>query len=115
MFKLMPSPAYWWPVTIGQPAEDKPGEIVATTFDVQFLRKTVSEQQAWMEQVRTEVRTDAEYVRPLVVGFRRVFGEADAEVPFSDEALKQLLDVPGVGTAIARAYFESNDKAAQKN
>lgn len=123
MFKLMQSPAYWWPVTVRQPAEDDPGKFVSTTFEVKFTRKTADEQQAWLDDTRTALRTDADYVRlphgeppsPLVVGFRKVFLMDDSEVAFADTTLAQLLQVPGVGTAIAKAYLESNDQAAAKN
>ena len=115
MFKLMQSPAYWWPVTLQQPAEDKPGELVATTFEVQFLRKTAAEQQAWLDEVRTKTLSDAQYVRPLVAGFRQVFDAVDQAVAFTPSALEQLLNVPGAASAMTRAYFESNGQAAQKN
>jgi hypothetical protein len=88
---------------------------VATTFEVQFLRKTVEEQEAWLAEVRAQQLSDALYVRPLVASFRQVFGADDQPVPFSPAALDQLLGVPGVAGEMTRAYFESNGQAAQKN
>lgn len=115
MFKFMKSPAYWWPVTLRVPAEDDPGQCIAVKFEAQFKRMTSSEMVAHIEKMRANGWPDAEYVRPLIVGFRKLLNVDDTEVPFNADSLSELLDVPGAGTALAKAYGDSNDQAATKN
>lgn len=115
MFKFMQSPAYWWPATIKIPAEDDPGKMLVLSFEVQFKRETATEQQTRLDANRAAQQSDATYVRPLIVGFRKLLADDDTEVPFNADSLTELLDVPGAGTALARAYFESNSEAAAKN
>jgi hypothetical protein len=115
MFKFMQSPAYWWPAEFTVPAEDDPGKKVTVKFDAQFKRETEAEQKARIEKTRAEGQSDAEYVRPLITGFRKLPGVDGSDVPFSAVALDELLGIPGAGSALTKAYFESNGEAAAKN
>lgn len=116
MFKLMSSPAYWWPVTLREQAENDPGKFVETVVEVQFIREGADAQKARLDAVRTNGLLDAAYVTGgLVTGWRKVLAPDNTEVPFSAEALAQFVKLPGVATEIVLAYFKSNDLAAQKN
>ena len=115
MFKFMQSPAYWWPVVLAVPADDDPGKKLTVKFDAQFRRETEQEQKARVEKARSEGQSDAAFIRPLVAGLRKLPGIDGTDVPFSPAALDELLDIPGAGSALSKAYFESNSEAATKN
>lgn len=115
MFKLTQSPAYWWPVLFRLPSDAESGKHVEHGFDVQFKRLDVAQQAALMERTEKERFDDRAFSKEVVTSFRHVLDDRDAEVPFSDGALDQLLHVPGVATAVAKAYFASREDAPEKN
>ena len=94
------------------PAED--GTLADAAFDVQFRRLKAEEVDALMAKAHAERRSDADVAREIVVGWRNVVG-ASGVIAFTPEAFTKLLAVPGAGTVITRALFESVSKGAEKN
>ena len=112
MFKLDQSDTYAWPVTVQIPVDG--GRYVAETFDAHFKRLT----QQRLEQLRKdgiEGRiTDMDFAREVMSGWAGVtFGGAD--VAFSPSTFDQLLQRPGVATAIVLAFVSSQTGAPLKN
>jgi len=113
MFKLALSPAYYWPVKLGLPVDG--GDIKEVTFEAQFRRLTLLEGKRLGEAVLAEKLPDDEVCRRIVLGWRQVSDDTDAEIAFTREAFERLLAVAGAASAIVRAYGESIQKAAEKN
>lgn len=64
---------------------------------------------------RSEKISDDEFVREALIGWDGVTLENGDAVPFNQDTLTSLLDVPGVRTAIVRAFFNSISGLAEKN
>lgn len=113
MFTLQLSPTYFVEVTLRVPIDA--GKVATATFDAELRRLSQSEHDALMERARRDQLSDSEVARMLMVGWRKVRGADSAELPFSPDALGQLLQVAGAGTAICAAYLGSVQQAATKN
>jgi len=50
-----------------------------------------------------------------LVGWSGITDDVGEQVPFSQKALQQLLEVPLLGAAVLRAYFDSLKGAKRKN
>lgn len=113
MFNLDLSSSYWWPVPFGVPAEDGL-KVLEMSFEAQFRRMSTEEVDALLEDARVNKKPDSQVARSLLVGWRKVVGAGGA-VPFTPEAFDRLLAVPGAGSSIMKAFFESLSKGAEKN
>jgi len=51
----------------------------------------------------------------VLIGWAGVTDDDGKDIPFSQSALQQLLDVPMLAAAITLAYFESLQGAKRKN
>jgi hypothetical protein len=51
----------------------------------------------------------------LLVGWSGVTGDDGKEIPFSQKALHQLLEVPFLAVAVLKAYMDSIKGAKRKN
>ena len=115
MFKLAQSPAYWWPVSFSLPSDTDPGKRQDHGFEAQFKRLDNAQYQALMERVESERLVDGLFCKEVMQSFRGVLDDRDTEIPFSEQALQQLMLVPGVAMATAKAFFASRDGAPEKN
>lgn len=115
MFKLTQSPAYWWPVRFTLPSDAEAGKHAEHGFEVQFKRLDVAQHEALMTRTESERLDDRRFCQEVVTSFRDVLDERDVEIPFSPSALDQMLHVPGVAMAVAKAYFASREGAPEKN
>lgn len=113
MFTLDLSQSYWWPVKFKVPSENGL-DLVDMSFEVMLKRFTTKQVDDMFQRAGAERVHDNELARQVVVGWRQVVGASGA-IPFSAEALNLLLEVPGAGSAIMRAFFESISKGAEKN
>ena len=130
MICIDPSPSYFAPVKL--PMLDADGALQEHRFDVLFKRLTAAEVKAFFEPRAEGIdgqtigkQSDADVVRPFVLGWREVKDAKGYDVPFSQEALARLLEIPNAGTWIMTALFESWNpstgavslaaKAAEKN
>lgn len=102
--KLKTSESFWWPVTVAIPLDG--GKFDQQTFDVQFRRLGVDAVTSFIERIAKGEMSPAAGVRELVTGWRGIV-DGDADVPFSETALAQVLDIPGVGPAILSAFREA--------
>lgn len=110
MFVLAKEASYSWPVKVSTPKDG--GTYEKSTFEVKFKRL----QQSKLRKVlKDEEATDASFCRDVVLDWKGVKDESGAEVPFSETALDQLLEIPGVAKSIVDAYLESVSGAKIKN
>ena len=112
MFKINQSTSFFWPVTVMLPADG--GKHQKETFDAEFKRlpqSRLKEMQGLIE--RGEINDDA-FVREVLLGWKGITDGGD-EVPFSEGALSQVLDVSGVAGAIVMAYADAQSGLARKN
>jgi hypothetical protein len=114
-FKIKQSAAYWWPVRFTTPSAARAGEHDEHEIEVQFKRLDTEQHKALEKEVSEQKLMDPDVVPRIVTGWRNVIDESDGEVPFTPEALAELLRTPGVATAIIGAYFDSRYEAARKN
>lgn len=115
MFKIDTNRSYWWPVLVRRPDADKPGQMAEHKFEVQLRWLDDAEHKAWLERVGKDKLEDGQAVEELVSSFRDVQGRDGSLLEPTPANLKLLLAEQGVGTAIARAYFGSRERAAEKN
>lgn len=113
MLKINTSGTFFWPVTVSLPADG--GRFERSTFDAEFKRMKVSEVEAMVARVYTGEVTGVAAVRTFFVGWRGVVDDGQ-DVPFSEDALTQVLDMPGVANAVFEAFREAmSGKARAKN
>jgi hypothetical protein len=112
-FVLKQSDSYSWPVTFDLPVDG--GRHESQTFDAQFKRMP----QKWIRDTAKKIDadkvTDLELAKEVVVGWSGVTDESGKDVPFSQKALEQLLDVPTLAAAIVLAFFGSIAGTKEKN
>ena len=58
---------------------------------------------------------DQDAAKEVLAGWSGVVDDDSKEIPFSDSALTQLLEIPTVAGQIIRAWFDSLDVAKRKN
>ena len=112
-FILAQSDSYSWPVTVEFPVDG--GRFEKQTFDAEFKRLPQSRIEQVIERSNTDTIKDAEFAREVIAGWKGVTDAKGADVPYSNEALGKLLDVPLVAGAIVQAFFASLTGAKRKN
>jgi hypothetical protein len=112
-FILKRDDRFSWPVSFDVPIDG--GKFKRETFDAEFRRLSQSRLDEIRELSRTEGVTDPEVAREVLVGWSGIKDDDGEDVPFSESALEQLLDVPMLATAIVAKYFESLQGAKAKN
>ncbi|MFZ9654548.1 MAG: phage tail assembly chaperone [Limnohabitans sp.] len=111
-FVLKQSTTYTWPVTVEYPVDG--GRTEKSTFDGEFKRLPQSRIKEITAAVEANELTDVDIAEEVLVGWSGVSDGAD-EIPFSQSALAQLLEVPLVASAIVMAFFNSLTGAKRKN
>jgi len=112
MFKIVQNPTYTWPVTLELPIDG--GKTEKATFDAEFKRISQSRVDEIRQAVERGEMCDADLAREVLVGWSGVV-DGDGEVPYSEKARDQLLDIPMVSTAIVMALLGSINGAKRKN
>lgn len=112
MFKIVQNPTYSWPVTVELPTDG--GKTEKATFDAEFKRLTQTRVDEIKKAVERGEMTDADLAREALVGWSGVV-DGDGQVPYSEKARDQLLDIPMVSTAIVMALLGSLNGAKRKN
>jgi hypothetical protein len=102
--------SYFWPVAIETPLDG--GKHKKETIDLKFQLKKQSEIESLL---KAEGATDKAFCEAIVIGWKDIKDEAGQAVEFSDEALKELLEVPQLAKTIVMAYLESVAGAKAKN
>jgi hypothetical protein len=121
-FVLSKSATYTWPVRISLATDG--GKTTIETFDVEFRRLPQSRINEIVRQARAAERArdvdedqieDQDAAREIMAGWAGVTDDAGKEIPFSESALAQLLEIPTVAGQIVKAWFESLKEGKRKN
>lgn len=113
MFKLNLSDSYFWPVTIQLPTDG--GKMEKHTFDVQFKRLPQSDVVKLVDRVSEREATFVDVSKEIVVGWKGIQEPDGTELVFSDSALAKVLEISGMGSAIAQAFLDSARGLKVKN
>lgn len=108
-FKINKRPSYTWPVVYKLPIDG--GKHETSTFDVDFKYLPQSELKKMLSD---PAGNDIDFCKTVVVGWKNVMDKTE-EIPFSESALEQILEEPGLAKCIASAYLESHAGAKAKN
>jgi hypothetical protein len=121
-FKLQQSATYVWPVKIVLPIDG--GKRLTETFDATFRRLPQSRINEIIKLARLQERgrleddqelEDQDAAREIMVGWDGVEDDDGKAIPFSESAVKQLLEIPTVAGQIVKAWFGSLAEAKRKN
>ena len=117
-FVLKQSDTYSWPVSFDIPVDG--GRHERHTFDGEFKRLPQSRVAPMVAELdRLDAAGDldrlTEMAAEVLVGWAGITDDTGKEVPFSQKALEQLLEVPMLAVAILRSYFDSLKGAKRKN
>lgn len=121
-FVLKQSATYTWPITLIIPMDG--GRRDKHTFDGEFRRLPQSRINEIIRLARAAERgrlnddeefLDQDAAKEILAGWSGVVDDDAKEVPYSESALAQLLDIPTVAGQIVRAWFDSLDVAKRKN
>jgi hypothetical protein len=112
-FVLKQSDTYSWPVSFDIPVDG--GRHEKHTFDGEFKRVPQSRIREIGQLIESGDILDSAIASEVLVGWSGVLDDAGKELPFSQKALDQLLDVPLLATAIVTSYFQSLQGAKRKN
>lgn len=113
MFVLSQSNSYKWPVSVEFPVDG--GKFEKQTFDAEFKRMSQTQIEGIRKQIEEGTTTDRDLAREVLVGWSGITDGNGDEVPFSEAARGQLLDVPLVSAAIVMAFITSLSGRKQKN
>jgi hypothetical protein len=113
MFQLDTKPTYWWPVVVRLPNPDKPGEITEHRFEAQFAWQSDDEHDALLADAHERKLNDTVAMATVLKGIRKIAGADGKPMESTPENIALVLQHHG--SHIARAYFDSRHKAAQKN
>lgn len=117
-FVLKQSASYSWPIPLEIPADG--GRKEKATFDGEFRRlpqsriNEIIKLARAMELGRTsedEDLDDKTAAKEILIGWSGVVDDDGKDIPYSEAALNQLLEIPTVGAQIIRAWFESMELA----
>jgi hypothetical protein len=112
MFVVTQSSSYKWSVKVKTPIDGS--RFNEQTFDALFkripqsrvdeMRSSVNDNEAWSKDIAKEV----------MVGWDGV-QDANGDLPFSEDALRTVLEIPGVAACIAISFFDSINGISRKN
>jgi hypothetical protein len=121
-FVLKQSATYKWPVTILLPVDG--GKKEKHTFDAEFKRLPQSRTEELAAQLKMQERVDIDpdqillmkdAAKEILVGWSGVQDDSGEEIPFSEAALEQVLEIPMVAAQIVLGWFSSLEVAKRKN
>jgi ethanolamine utilization protein EutP (predicted NTPase) len=121
-FVLKQSATYKWPVTILLPVDG--GKKEKHTFDAEFRRLPQSRTEELVTQLKMQERADIDpdqillmkdAAKEILVGWSGVQDDSGEEIPFSEAALEQVLEIQMVAAQIILGWFNSLEVAKRKN
>jgi hypothetical protein len=113
MFKIVQPSEYSWGITVEMPADG--GRIDKQTFDGVFKRLSQNRLAEIQKSIQTGEIQDVDLAREVLVGWKGVIDGDGSEVPFSEGARDQLLDIPMVASAVVISFMNSLTGAKRKN
>lgn len=117
-FVLKQSSSYSWPVSFDVPVDG--GRHEKQTFDGEFKRLPQSKIGPMVAELQKvddlgELERITEIAKDVLVGWSGINDDDGKEIPFSQKALEQLLEVPFLAVAVLKAYMDSIKGAKRKN
>ncbi len=120
-FVLKQTASYTWPVPLLIPVDG--GRREKYSFDAEFKRLPQSRINEIIKLARAlevgraddEMLDDKTAAREILIGWSGITDDNGKDVPFSESALDQLLEIPTVAGQIIRAWFNSMDVAKRGN
>lgn len=114
-FVLTKKHLYWWPVTVSvpHPDQERAGEMLEMTFRMQFESLPRDEAKALYERIgalpagEAEAQSHADLMRVVKGWDDDVVDDDGRPVPFSAEALQQLLQISWYRIGVYRAWAAS--------
>jgi hypothetical protein len=120
-FVLKQSASYTWPVPLLIPVDG--GRREKHSFDAEFRRLPQSRINEIIKLARAlelgrgddEGLDDKTAAKEILIGWAGITDDNGKDVPFSEAALDQLLEIPTIGGQIIRAWFNSMEVAKKGN
>ena len=117
-FVLKQSNTYYWPVSFDLPIDG--GRFERQSFDGEFKRlpqSVVGPMIGELDQLESigDMSKITEAARDVIVGWTGVTDDQGKDIPFSQTALDQILEIPMVNIAILKAFIDSIKGAKRKN
>ena len=121
-FVLKQSATYTWPITLVLPVDG--GRREKHTFDGEFRRlpQTRINEIVKLAQLQERGRLaddeelrDQDAAKEILAGWSNIVDDQGQEIPFSDAAVNQLLEIPTIAGQVVRAWFDSLEVAKRKN
>jgi len=112
-FVLSQSESYIWPVSVEFPIDG--GRFDKQTFDAEFKRLPQARIREIWDQIQSGDLTDDELCDQVLVGWGGIQDGKGGEVPFSEKAKADLLNVPLVAAAVVSSWLDSLSKGKRKN
>ena len=112
-FVLSQSESYTWPVAVEFPIDG--GRFDKQTFDAEFRRLPQARIRAIWDQIQNGELGDDELCNEVLAGWSGIQDGKGSEVPYSEKAKADLLNVPLVSAALVSAWLDSLSKAKRKN
>lgn len=113
-FVLKQSATFEWPLKIVIPTDG--GKKATFTLDVEFRRLAQSRLTEVLNIARAAMRgetvdsaEDEDIARELVCGWKGVVDDDGQEIPFSEAALTQMVELPFVAGQIIRQFYEAHN------
>ena len=120
-FVLKQSASYTWPVPLLIPVDG--GRREKHSFDAEFKRLPQSRINEIIKLARAlelgrgddESLDDKTAAREVLIGWAGITDDAGNELPFSESALAELLEIPTIAGQVIRAWFNSMEVAKKGN
>lgn len=113
MFVLSQSESYTWPVTVEFPVDG--GRFDKQSFDAEFRRLPQARIREIWDLIQSGDLTDDELCSEMLTGWAGIQDAKGNEVPYSEKAKTDLLNVPLVAAAIVSSWLDSLSKGKRKN
>ena len=120
-FVLKQTASYTWPVPLLIPVDG--GRREKHSFDAEFKRLPQSRINEIIKLARSlelgradeESLDDKTAAKEILIGWAGITDDSGKDVPFSEAALDQLLEIPTIAGQIIRAWFNSMEVAKKGN
>ena len=120
-FVLKQTASYTWPVPLLIPVDG--GRREKHSFDAEFKRLPQSRINEIIKLARAlelgrtddEMLDDKTAAKEILIGWSGITDDSGKEVPFSEAALDQLLEIPTIAGQIIKAWYGSMEVAKKGN